>query len=160
MIKRRSPSPSHRRGPLAVVLTVAMALLAGLADPQALDDELVKGKQEVRSGAYDAGIITLSAVVRRLGGAEGREAEAAEAYLNLGIAYAGLGQVSPARSQFVQALLRNPQIALDPGVPPSAVEIFAAARKEADEQGLLKGAPKKSALAGAPPRGERWAEAV
>src|SRR5262249_22903052 len=65
-------------------------------------------------------------------------AQTADAYLYLGIAYAGLGQVSPAKSQFVQALKRNPSLEPDPKTtPPAALEAFAAARREGESEGVV-----------------------
>ena len=136
--------------------TVALGLLAALlavplrAEAPAADPELAKGKDEVRRGEYDAAIATLTAVVRRLREHPGREAQTADAYLHLGIAYAGLGQVSPAKSQFIQALKRNPTLEPDPKTtPPAALEAFAAARREGENEGVVsrdhQPAKKKSA---------------
>lgn len=111
------------------------------AEDAVRDADLARGKEQVRQGEYDAGIVTLTAVVRRLQAVSGRDAEAADACLHLGIAYAGLGQTRAARSQFVQALKRDPSIAPDPkAAPANALEAFAAARGEAEEEGVLAAA--------------------
>jgi hypothetical protein len=74
----------------------------------------------------------------------GRERDVAEAYLHLGIAYATLGQPSPARSQFIQALRRDPTLTLDPATAsPAALEAFATARQEGLSEGVVPSRPKK-----------------
>jgi hypothetical protein len=121
----------------------ATALVLGLGSPAWAgkplpDPQLVEGKKQVSSGAYEAAIATLTGVVRRLGALSGREEDVAEAYLNLGIAYAGLGQLSPARSQFIQALMRDPSLELDPKTAPkAAVEAFEGARREGESEGVV-----------------------
>jgi hypothetical protein len=130
---------------LLVVLLSALVQSQVAAQAPAPDPELAKGKGEVARGEYKEAVTTLSTVVRRLRYASGQDALAAEAYLQLGIAYAALGQTSPARSQFVQALVRNPQIAPDPKTtPPKALELFEASRGETQglvaKKGMSKGA--------------------
>jgi hypothetical protein len=130
---RKSPprGDSARR---ALVLLLLAAFTGGELRAQAptADPELAKGKDQIARGDYKEAIATLSKVVRQVRYAPGQDQKAAEAYLQLGIAYAGLGQASPARSQFVQALVRDPKIAPDPKTTPStALELFDAARKEA-----------------------------
>jgi hypothetical protein len=111
---------------------------AAIRADAAADPELAKGTDEVKRGDYDAAIATLTSVVRRLREHPDRDAEAAVAYLQLGIAYAGLGQVSPAKSQFVQALKRDPSLAPDPKTtPPEALEAFATARREGVSEGVV-----------------------
>jgi hypothetical protein len=123
---------------LVLALGVCFVSSAIRAERPAADPELAKGREQVRSGEYDAGIATLTAVVRRLHGVPDRDAEAADAYLHLGIAYAGLGQISPAKSQFVQALKRDPSVEPDPKTtPPAALEAFAAARREGESEGVV-----------------------
>jgi hypothetical protein len=122
---------------------VAVAFVSVLSSPvgaqtSAVDPGLAKGKGEVERGEYDAAVATLIPVVRRLGAAPGREAEVADACLHLGIAYAGLGQMSPAKSQFVRALMLDPSLQLDPETaPPAAVEAFEAARREGESEGVV-----------------------
>jgi hypothetical protein len=123
---------------------IGAVLVAALASPKAgapkpeADPGLAEGKQQVASGRYEEAIATLSAVVRRLGTLPGQEEEVARAYLYLGVAYTGLGQMSPARSQFVQALKRDPSLTLDPGTaPPEALAALAAARQEGESEGVL-----------------------
>jgi hypothetical protein len=122
-----------------VALVVASALTGpAWAGKPPSDPQLAEGEQQVASGEYDKGIATLTAVVRRLGALPGREQEVAQAYLNLGLAYTGLGQLSPARSQFIQALIRDPSLELDPTTTPKAtLEVFEAARHEGEREGVV-----------------------
>src|SRR5262249_54103580 len=108
------------------------------AEKPAADPDLAKGKEQVRNGELDTAIAPLTGVVRRRGAPPGREAEVADAYLHLGIADAGLGQMSPATSQFVQALKRDPAITPDPKTTsPAALEAFAVARRQAETEGVV-----------------------
>jgi len=130
-----------KKSALALAFVVSVVSSPVRAQAPGGDPELAKGKDQVRQGEYDSGIATLTEVVRRLHAVPDRDAEAADAYLHLGIAYAGLGQTSPARSQFVQALKRDPAIAPDPKTaPPLALEAFAAARGQAEQEGVLAAA--------------------
>jgi hypothetical protein len=122
-------------GRLAVPLLI-LGLLVGA--PRATtpgtpgDSELEAGIAAVAAREYSSAIGTLSAVVRRLGKDPARNDDVVAAYLYLGVAFAGLGQESPARSQFAQALLRRPDATLDVPDPPAlALEAFAAAKREA-----------------------------
>jgi hypothetical protein len=114
---------------MIAALLVAASVLAPPAPP--LDPGLERGIKHVDAGEWDQGIAALSDVVRRLAADKTRQKEVAQACLYSGVAYAGLGQKSPALSQFSQALLRDPQIRLDPArASKAAVEIFEEARRE------------------------------
>jgi hypothetical protein len=139
---RRATSGSVA-GALAGIL-LAAAVAAGGAGGG--DPDLARGVAEVRAGAFGPAIETLGDVVRRVGSDPARAEEAAQAFLHLGIAYAALGEASPARSQFIQALKRNPGLAPDPGYPPKVLDAFAAARREARAAGLLPEPKKKSGM--------------
>jgi hypothetical protein len=113
---------------LAGVVTAA----AGFAPPPASDTELQAGIAAVAAKDYQAAIGPLSGVVRRLGKDTARQDELLSAYLYLGVAYAGLGQDSPARSQFAQVLLRKPDATLAvPDAPEAARKAFADAKRDA-----------------------------
>jgi hypothetical protein len=112
-------------------LLFGAAVLAAPAEPR--DAGLDRGIRHVDAAEWNEAIVALSDVVRRLGANTERQREVAEASLYLGVAYAGLGQRSPAMSQFSQALLRDPEIRLDPTrAPKEAVEIFDEARRETE----------------------------
>jgi hypothetical protein len=126
-------------------LVLAASALADAANP-GRDPGLDRGIRHVAAGEWNQAITVLSEVVRRLAADKTRQAEVAEACLYSGLAYVGLGQSSPARSQFSQALLRNPEIRLDPGAPKAALDLFEEVRREAS--GIVQGQPsrKKSKL--------------
>jgi tetratricopeptide (TPR) repeat protein len=125
----------------ALVLTAALLSLVPSpvrAQKAAVDPELARGKAEVASGAYAAAVATLTAAVRRLSAMPGLEVEVADAYLHLGIAYAGLGQISPAKAQFVRALIIDPSLELDPKTAPkAAIDAFEEARREGESEGVV-----------------------
>jgi hypothetical protein len=122
---------------VAIVVASALGSPAWAGKPPS-DPQLLEGEKQVASGEYDKAIATLTAVVRRLGAAPGREEEVAQAYLNLGLAYAGLGQLSPAKSQFIQALMRDPSLKLDPKTAPkAALEVFEEALHEGVSEGVV-----------------------
>src|SRR5262249_39786435 len=122
--------------------SAALLLVVCIAAPGPLvagdDPDLAKGVAEVEGGAFGPAIQTLSGVVARLGPDPARKEDAARAFLHLGIAYAALGEVSPARSQFIQALKRNPGLAPDSRrYTGKVLDVFAAARQEARTMGIL-----------------------
>jgi hypothetical protein len=114
------------------------------------DADLAKGASQVAAGDYQGAIGTLSGVVRRLQAAPGREKDAAAAYLQLGLAYAGLDQASPAVSQFYQAIKRDPAIRPDPTAPARAQELFGEALAQSQVEAakpVARGSGKGKVLA-------------
>jgi hypothetical protein len=122
------PAPS-----LALLLVLA-TLCGGSApsgSPAPRDEELAAGISLVKDGDFANAVVTLDAAVRRLEAA-GRSAEAAQAFLFLGVAYLELDQEALARGKFAQALARKPQMSLDPGeFSPQVIRTFEATRQEA-----------------------------
>ncbi len=119
----------------AVATAFGLAVSGARADTAAWPDRLAAGRAQVARGAYADAVATLTEVVQSADASQGRDV--AWAYLSLGLAYAGLGQESPARSQFLQALKRDATIAPEPTTPAASLEIFRAAVAEARELGAL-----------------------
>lgn len=112
-------------------LGLVLSLISGAAVHER-DPELLAGIAAVNAKDYTSAIGTLSQVVRRLGPDPAFKDDLVAAYLHLGLAFAGLGQESPARSQFTQALLRKPDLRLDAkDAPELAKKAFADAQREA-----------------------------
>ena len=102
----------------ALCLSLVLGLLAGplyaAAPPPAEDAEVRKGVQQVNTGAYDAGILTLDAASRRLAASRDNPQELSQAYLYLGIAYLAKGRDSAAEANFRQALAQTEALNLPP----------------------------------------------
>ncbi|HVQ28333.1 MAG TPA: hypothetical protein VMV21_02065, partial [Vicinamibacteria bacterium] len=114
---------------LSVVLILSLATAAPAREP---DKELVAGVAAVTAKDYSSAIGILSQVVRRLASVPASEDDLVSAYVHMGVAFAGLGQESPARSQFAQALLRKPTLTFDvSGAPDLARKLFAEAQRDA-----------------------------
>ena len=112
--------------------TILVWAMASGAPAHERDPELVAGIAAVGAKDYTGAISTLSQVVRRLGPDPAYKDDLVAAYLHLGVAFAGLGQDSPARSQFAQALLRKPDLRLEvKEAPERARKLFAEAQREA-----------------------------
>jgi hypothetical protein len=120
-------------GLLALAASAPRVGTGALAVDGAADADLAAGVAAVQTGDFQAAVGFLSRAVRALGAdAEAREADLVKAHLHLGAAFAGLGQDSPARSQFAQALLRRPEARLEvKGAPERARPLFEEARQEA-----------------------------
>jgi hypothetical protein len=100
--------------------------------PGGSNPDLRSGIAAVEAGDYAEGVASLSRALRQLGADPVRRPEQVRAYLHLGVAFAGLGQESPALSQFAQALLRQPDATLDvKGAPERARRLFEEARRDA-----------------------------
>lgn len=120
-------------------LVVSSMALAGVAR-SAQDPDLGTGIQQVKEGHFDAALLTLDGVVRRLEGQPGRKTETAQAYLYLGVAYVGLLQEVPARDKFKQALKYDPNLKPDPAeFPPRVIRVFEAAKKGSSKSVLIAG---------------------
>jgi hypothetical protein len=100
----------RRRTAAALSLVLCLARFADSLGTADRDPALDRGIKQVAAGEWKQGLGTLSEVVRRLSKDKERAGEVAEACLYSGLAYVGLGETSPAISQFAQALMRNPQI--------------------------------------------------
>jgi hypothetical protein len=107
-----------------------LLLAAAVASGPERDAALERGIRHVESGEWNQAIAALSDAVRRLSGDDTRRSEASLAHLYSGLAYVGLGQGSPAISQFAQALLHDPQVRLPEDAPAAAREAFEEARRE------------------------------
>jgi hypothetical protein len=111
------------------------------------ESTLGRGIRHVEAGEWKEGLAALSDFVRRYSGIKKREAEVAEACLYSGLAYVGLGETSPAISQFAQALMRNPQIRIPAALQSkAALDAFEVARREAVAPLEPKAPGKRSAL--------------
>src|SRR5574341_2338154 len=92
---------------MATLTLVAALLIPGQASPQPpapVADELAKGKGLVSEGKYQEAMAVLVKVVGKFPWTGAPDPTGADAFLQLGLAYAGVGQDSPATRQFLQAL--------------------------------------------------------
>jgi len=131
----RSRTLSRGSGRLIGALAVASMALPVAGREAAKDDamaQLQAGIAAVEAKEYNPAVAALSGALRGLAADPARQADLVCAYMHLGVAFAGLGQESPARSQFAQALLRQPDATLQvKNAPESARRIFQEARGEA-----------------------------
>jgi hypothetical protein len=120
----------------ALSTLLVLAIAAGTAVPVAAqgpvsDPEIARGMRQVDEGDYDAGIVTLDAAVRRLGGQPARQGELAQAYLYLGVAYLGKGHETSARARFRDALKQAKDLNLSPDrFAPRVIELFEQAKED------------------------------
>jgi hypothetical protein len=123
----------------AVVWICTALLLAPQARParavaaETRDAGLERGIRKVEAGEWTEALKHLSEAARRLSRDPSRKSEAAQAFLYAGLAYVGLGDTSPAISQFAEAVRRNPRIAIPAERDSQAArDAFEVARREAE----------------------------
>ncbi len=111
----------------------ALALAVALAEgTSAKDPALARGIALVREGEFEAAVLTLDRVVRRLAASPRRDHDLTLAYLYLGIAYLELDQSLSARARFREALALEPGMRLDPrSFSPQVIRAFEATRQDA-----------------------------
>jgi hypothetical protein len=129
---------------LAFCLVVGMALPQQFAIAQSspADVDLATGIRQVREGDFDAALITLDGVVRRLSGQQGQAKELARAYTYLAIAYVGLAQQETAKAKLLEAWKADKHMTLSPKeFPPSIIEFFEQAKKEGEETAKAEAKP-------------------
>jgi hypothetical protein len=122
--------------------TLALILAASLigtplvhAQPVTADAELQRGIRQVEDGDYDPAIVTLDAAARRLAGDPTRVRDLSQAYLYLGIAYIGKGHEAAAKAKFREAVAQIKDLTLSADkFPPKVIDLFEAARAEAQAQ--------------------------
>jgi hypothetical protein len=133
--------------PLAALLALALVAPASWGAPP--DPELELGVSQVEGGDFEAAVVTLDAVARRLASA-GEPKDRARAYTYLAIAYLGLAQEQAAKARFVEALKAEPGLQLDPReYPPRVVQFFEQVKAEGQAGGPR--APDASATTTAKP---------
>lgn len=116
---------------LAGCLSLALAVPAGAQAPVANDPDLAQGIQQVEEGDYNAAILTLDNVARRLAADPARTRELSQAYLYLGVAYVGKGHDAAAKAKFREAVTQLRDLTLSPDkFPPKVIDLFEAAREE------------------------------
>jgi hypothetical protein len=140
--------------------TLALALAASLswapvarAQPAPTDAEVQRGIRQVDDGDYDPAIVTLDAAARRLAGDPSRMRDLSQAYLYLGIAYVGKGHEAAAKAKFREAVAQMKDLTLSADrFPPKVIDLFEAARAEAQAQGAPAPAAAPSAVPAASAR--------
>ena len=116
-----------------VACTVLVVFALSSVGPAAQRDQsLDKGIKHVEAGEWQPAIAALSDAVKHLTGDPKRAPELAEAYIYSGLAYVGLGETSPAISQFALALRADPKARI-PAARESkaATDAFDVAQREA-----------------------------
>jgi hypothetical protein len=134
---------------LRVTLSLSILLAAARAPVHSAppSDDLSRGIQQVEGGEFDAAVITLDGVVRRLSAEARPPAELARAYLYLAIAYLGMSQEQAAKARFLDALKADRSLELSTGeFPPRIVQFFQEVKKESE----AADAPAPAAPAPAP----------
>ena len=138
---------------------LAVCLVAGLGSPPQLahgqsaaaDADMANGIRQVREGDFDAALITLDGVVKRLSGQQGQAKELARAYTYLAIAYVGLAQQETARAKFLAAWKADRNMTLSPKeFPPNIIQFFEEAKKEAEGKAGAEAKPPATTPGPAP----------
>ena len=136
---------------------LALVLLPSLLTAQPLPDgvkasvaaELAVGIERVRDGDFEAGLLTLDGVARRLVAERGPAEDLAQAYLHLGVAYLGLRQDALANAKLRQALRQDPDLRLSPDeFAPRVIRALEEARRALAETAALERAAKDKRGAG------------
>jgi hypothetical protein len=123
---------------VALVLATARVPFLGAAPP----DDLARGIQQVEGGEFDAAVLTLDSVVRRLSAQASPPADLARAYLYLAIAYLGMSQEQAAKARFLDALKADRSLELSTGeFPPRIVQFFERVKKESESAAPAPPAP-------------------
>jgi hypothetical protein len=132
-ISRTLPVSAFRIAALIAALSIAAcAVPASGSDP---GGDLALGIRQLEEGDYDAAIVTLDVVARRLAAVPDRRNALADAYIHLGIAFLGKGHEAAARSKFREALQQIRDLTLSPErFPPKVIDAFEAARAESGER--------------------------
>jgi len=137
-------APSHRvsRQLLCAALVCALVQAPVSSLAQQRDEQLELGVKQVEGGEFDAAVITLDGVVRRLSAGGASSKELARAYTYLGITYLSLGQETSAKARFLEALKVEPGLKLDAKeFPPKVVQFFDQVKAQAPAPAAAAAAP-------------------
>jgi hypothetical protein len=138
---------------LALCLVVGLGLPPQLVRAQSgtVDADMATGIRQVREGDFDAALITLDGVVKRLSGQQGQAKELARAYTYLAIAYVGLAQQESARAKFLAAWKADKSMTLSPKeFPPNIIQFFEEAKKEGEAKAGAEAKPPAATPGPAP----------
>ena len=141
------------RRSLVLILVLGISLPPHIARAQstAVDADMATGIRQVREGDFDAALITLDGVVKRLSGQQGQAKELARAYTYLAIAYVGLAQQETARAKFLAAWKADRSMTLSPKeFPPNIIQFFEEAKKEAEDKAKVEAKPPATTPAPGP----------
>lgn len=139
---RAGPFPGMRVGTALLAVLLALQMTPSVA--QAPEPDLALGIRQVKEGDLESALVTLDLVARKLSGDPARTKDLAQAYLQMGVAYVGLGQEGLARSKFAQALKLDPNLKLSPEeFSQRTIRTFEAARQASTQTAALE----KQALA-------------
>jgi hypothetical protein len=120
---------------LALLLVLGMGVPAQFASGQSVEADLSTGIRQVREGDFDAALLTLDSVVKRLSAQPGPTKDLARAYTYLAIAYVGLAQQETAKSKFLEAWKADRTMTLSPKeFPPNIIQFFEDTKKESQER--------------------------
>jgi len=139
-----------RRRLLGFCLAMCMAVPQSsvLGQSQAPDPDLAIGIRQAQEGDFDAAVITLDAVVKRLSAQGRRPRELARAYTYLAIAYLGLSQEQTAKAKFLEALRADKDLDLSPKeFPPKILQFLEQAKREATGEAPRTAASPRPAAA-------------
>jgi tetratricopeptide (TPR) repeat protein len=110
------------------------------------EEDLAKGIQQVRTGAFDAAIDSLNSTIRQWAPDPARNADVARAYLYISAVYVGLNRRLAARAALQQAFLKNPRLAIEvEGFSSTTLRTFRELRKELKLEPLPATAPAPDA---------------
>jgi hypothetical protein len=116
---------------MVIVVSLAVSSASPFSQSQGSDPELEAGIRLAREGDYDAAILTLDRVSRRLASRSDATNELARAYTYLAIAYLGADQEGTAKATFLKALKVEPGLETSSKeFPPKIVSFFDDVRKE------------------------------
>jgi ankyrin repeat protein len=136
---------------LVVVALLAFAVPATAQGP-ALDPELEAGIRQVDEGNFEAGIVKLDAVARRLKAGGNKPLQLSRAYLYLGIAHLQLSQEQAARARFVEAVKSDNNLKLSEyEFPPPVIRVFEEAKRGAEAEAAAGAKPPTVATHAKPP---------
>ncbi len=132
------------RRTMALCLVVGMALPQQFASAQSSPEDvgLATGIRQVREGDFDAAVITLDGVVKRLSAQKGQAKDLGRAYTYLAIAYVGLAQQETAKAKFLEAWKADKSMTLSPKeFPPNIIDFFDQAKKEGEKKAEAEAKP-------------------
>jgi hypothetical protein len=112
----------------------ALVLLSGTASAQEVDTNrhLADGISQVEQGDLEAAVLSLSAAVHDLEGAQGREEDLANAHLYLAMAHLGLSEWDVAKYDLREAWRKNHALRPDPKkFPPRVRQLYLEVNQEA-----------------------------
>jgi ankyrin repeat protein len=129
---------------VALVLCLALIPSGVFSQARPSDPNLELAKRQVDEGDFDAAVLILDGLVKKLSAERGRQRDLAWAYMYMALAYLGLSEEAKAKARILEAIALDKELhPTRKEFPPKLVELFEQTRREAQSVPIRRTVPPR-----------------